>query len=213
MAAILTQRLFGRIVVLDELERDASIRGLGMSDSFCYASRLESKFAYTNTFYHCDPQLDIVQPDANWIGCNDFVISSDVFEHVKPPVQRAFDNLYKLLKPGGTVVFSVPFSLENTSQEHFPNLHQFSIREELNGGWLLDNVTLDGDVEQFRNLVLHGGPGSTLEMRIFSLAALVRHFEKAGFVDFHVHNEPSFEHGIFWPNPWSIGISARRALA
>ena len=46
MAAILTQRLFGRIVVLDELERDASIRGLGMSDSFCYASRLESKFAY-----------------------------------------------------------------------------------------------------------------------------------------------------------------------
>lgn len=211
MAAILTQRLFGKIVVLEELECDGSIRGLGMSDSHCYASRLESKFAYTNTFYHCDPQLDIVQPDTSWVGCNDFVISSDVFEHVAPPAQRAFDNLLALLKPGGVVVFSVPFSFENATQEHFPNLHKFSIREESSGVWILDNETAGGDVEQFRNLVFHGGPGSTLEMRLFALAALEEHFEKAGFVDFHVHNEPYFEHGIFWLQPWSISISARRA--
>ena len=213
MAAILTQRLFGRIVVLEELEPNRNIRGVGMSDAFCYASRLESKFDYTNTFFHCDPHLDIVQPETNWIGCNDFVISSDVFEHVAPPVQGAFDNLHALLKPGGVVVFSVPFSLENETLEHFPKLHKFSIREESSGVWLLDNVTTEGEAEQFRDLVFHGGPGTTLEMRLFSLAALERHFEAAGFVDFRVHNEAAFEHGIFWLEPWSISISARRAPA
>ena len=211
MAAILTQRLFGRIVVLEELEPNRNIRGVGMSDAFCYASRLESKFDYTNTFFHCDPHLDIVQPETNWIGCNDFVVSSDVFEHVAPPVQRAFDNLYALLKPGGVVVFSVPFSLENETQEHIPKLHKFSIREESSGVWVLDNVTTEGEVEQFRDLVFHGGPGTTLEMRLFSLAALKRHFESAGFVDFRVHNEACFEHGIFWLQPWSITVSAVRS--
>lgn len=213
MVAILTQRLFGKIVVLEDLEANRSIRGVGMSDAFCYASRLESKFDYTNTFLHCDPHLDIVEPESNWIGDNDFVISSDVFEHVAPPVQRAFDNLHALLKPGGVAVFSVPFSLEDVTREHFPNLHKFSIRQESDGVWVLDNVTLEGAVEQFRDLVFHGGPGSTLEMRLFSLAALKRHFEAAGFVDFRVHNEAAFEHGIFWLEPWSISISARRPPA
>lgn len=211
LAAVLTQRLFGKIVVLDALEANKGVRGVGMSDAPCYALRLQSKFRYTNTYFHCDPYLDITQPDKRWIGCNDFVVSSDVFEHVSPPVQRAFDNLNALLRPGGVVVFSVPFSLESDTQEHFPNLHNFSIREESSGVWVLDNVTVEGRIEQFRNLVFHGGPGTTLEMRLFSLAALKRHFESAGFVDFRVHNEACFEHGIFWLQPWSITVSAVRS--
>ena len=213
LVAVLTQRLLGKITVLDELESALQIRGVGMSDALCYASRLQSKFKYTNTFFHCDPYLDITQPESRWIGSNDFVISSDVFEHIAPPVQRAFDNLYALLKPGGVAIFSVPFSLENETREHFPNLHKFSIREESSGVWVLDNVTAAGEVEQFRHLVFHGGPGTTLEMRLFSLAALKQHFEEAGFVEFRVHNDASFEHGIFWLDPWSITISAVRALS
>jgi SAM-dependent methyltransferase len=212
IAAVLTQRLLGKIVILDELESNDSIHGVGMSDAECYSSRLQSKFKYTNTFFHCEPLLDITQPDERWIGRNDFVISSDVFEHVAPPVQRAFDNLHALLRPGGTTVFSVPFSLENETQEHFPNLHKFTVREESSDVWVLDNVTTEGKSEQFRNLVFHGGPGTTIEMRLFSLPALKRHFEAAGFVDFRVHNEASFENGIFWLEPWSITISAVRSL-
>ena len=210
IAAVLTKRLFGRIVVLDELGPNRNLRGVGMSDAFCYSSRLQSKFDYINTFFHCDPHLDITQPEYSWIGRNDFVISSDVFEHVAPPVQRAFDNLYAILKPGAAAIFSVPFTLESETQEHFPNLHEFSIHEESSGAWVLDNVTADGTSEKFRDLVFHGGPGTTLEMRVFSLAALERHFAAAGFVDFRVHSEASFEHGIFWLEPWSITISAIR---
>ena len=47
-------------------------------------------------------------------------------------------------------------------------------------------------------------------MRVFSLAALERHFAAAGFIDFRVHNEPYFEHGIVWLDPWSVTISAKR---
>ena len=210
LAAALTQRLFGVAAILDELEAHRDIRGVGMSDALCYSTRLSSRFDYTNTFFHCEPFLDITKPGEHWIGTNDFVISSDVFEHVAPPIQRAFDNMAALLKPGGVAIFSVPYSLENDTHEHFPNLHEFNTREESEGVWVLDNVTVQGQVEKFRNLAFHGGPGTTLEMRLFSLAALRHHFEEAGFVDFRVHNDMLFAHGIFWLQPWGVTISAMR---
>lgn len=208
MMAILTERFCGKVQVLTELARNPHITGLGMSDSDTYAALLAQKFSYTNTYYHCEPLLDIVKPAPQWLGVNDFVISSDVFEHVPPPIQSAFDNMYALLKPGGIAIFSVPFSLEADTFEHYPDLHDFTIRQDENGEWVLDNVSKAGVKQSFRNLVFHGGPGSTLELRLFSQAALQRHFAAAGFTDLRVHNEPHFEHGIFWLAPWSLMLSA-----
>ena len=213
LIAVLTERLLGAASALPDLAPRPDITGLGMSDAQCYASRLRSAFSYENTFFHCEPLLDITDPAGRWLGRNDFVISSDVFEHVAPPVQRAFDNLHALLKPGGVAVFSVPFAVEGDTREHYPTLHRFSLREEHPGSWVLENETVDGKVERFRDLVFHGGPGSTLEMRLFSLPALRRHFEQAGFVDFQVHGEPMFQYGVFWLHPWSVTISARRLAA
>ncbi|HTR00898.1 MAG TPA: class I SAM-dependent methyltransferase, partial [Candidatus Acidoferrum sp.] len=201
IAAVLTQRLFGTVKVLAQLNENRAIHGLGMSDSHTYADQLAGKFSYTNTFYHQEPLLDITKPDPKWLGANDFVITSDVFEHVPPPVQPAFDNLFALLKPGGCVVFSVPYSLGEETREHFPHLHEFSLAQESDGRWVLQNVTKDGRQEEFRNLVFHGGPGSTLEMREFSLKALQKNLADAGFTDVRVHNESIFEHGIFWLQP------------
>ena len=42
----------------------------------------------------------------------DFVISSDVLEHVAPPYERALSNLLRLLKPGGLLVLTVPLKPE-----------------------------------------------------------------------------------------------------
>jgi SAM-dependent methyltransferase len=210
LAAVLTQRLCGKIKVLASMDSRFDLRGTGMSDHECYAGRLAEKFNYTNTYFHRKPLLDVTKPSEQWIDSSDFIISSDVFEHVAPPVQTAFDNLYSMLKPGGLVVFSVPFSLENESREHFPHLFDYTVRE-IAGKWVLRNVRQDGTIEEFDNLVFHGGPGTTLEMRLFSLSALTKHFELAGFSEFQVHSEPEFEYGIFWPNPWSVTISAIRA--
>ena len=210
VAAVLTKHLFGDVVALGDIAANQAICGVGMSDASCYADRLAAKFNYTNTYFHCQPHLDVTAPEAHWMGKQDFVIASDVFEHLEPPIQRAFDKMYALLKPNGIAVFSVPYTFEAESREHFPNLHSFTIQQESADAWVLNNVARDGEVEQFRDLVFHGGPGSTLEMRLFSLAALNRHFTAAGFIDVRVHSEPYFEHGIFWLHPWSVTISAKR---
>lgn len=208
LAAALTLRLFRSVILLCDLPVRRDIVGAGMSDAPCYASKLESRFSYTNTYYHCEPFLDISQARPDWEERFDFIVSSDVFEHVVPPIQTAFDNLFRLLKPGGCIVFSVPYSLEPETHEHFPRLHDYSIREEHPGTWLLTNITADGQTEIFRDLVFHGGSGLTLEMRLFSLAALRRHFEAAGFIDLHPHDEEDLVHGIYWAEPWGITLSA-----
>ncbi len=211
LVAVLTQRLFGKIVVLNNIEPRLDVRGIGMSDHSYYGDRLDKKFSYTNTFFHTAPFLDITNPSKQWIGVNDFIISSDVFEHVAPPVQIAFDNLYRLLKPGGAVIFSVPFLLQEDTLEHFPNLFDYTVREIQPGKWALRNMTRDGKIEEFDDLVFHGGAGSTLEMRVFSLNGLVRNFIAAGFTDFRVHSHPAYEHGILWTDQLSITVSAIRA--
>ena len=96
------------------------------------------------------------------------------------------------------------------SKEHFPELHNYKLTKESNGDWTLDNITTDGRKQHYRDLVFHGGPGSTLEMRLFSLAALKKHFELAGFVDLLVHDSPDLEHGILWTKPWGITMSVKR---
>ncbi len=48
---------------------------------------------------------------------------------------------------------------------------------------MLINRTVDGRVQEFTDLVFHGGPGETLEMRLFSLPEMIGIMESAGFVD------------------------------
>jgi SAM-dependent methyltransferase len=209
----LTERLHGKSTAMAALPPAKQIVGLGMSDSHTYAEHLQRLYHYTNTYYHCDPLLDITDPAAHWLGVNDFVVSSDVFEHVPPPIQPAFDHLFRLLKPGGVLVFSVPYSLEETTVEHFPDLHDFHLRQDEQGGFVLCNTTREGLQQEFRDLVFHGGPGSTLELRLFSLAALRRHLAAAGFVDVRLHDQPDHRHGIDWTLPWGVTLTALRPRA
>src|SRR5262249_21054043 len=152
------------------------------SDSDIYALPFAEKFDYLNTFYHCEPRLDIADPPHSMEGRFDFLIASDVFEHVVPPISRAFANARKLLRPGGVFVFTVPFGTMPKTIEYYPDLFDFRIAKE-EGEWTLHNRTADGRDQTFTNLVFHGGPGSTLEMRIFSRDGLEREFAQAGFKD------------------------------
>ena len=86
------------------------IFGIGMSDWNGYARLLRRKFSYENTFYDRKPKLDILNLTEKNLGKYDFVISTDVFEHILPPLQQGFDNLFRLLKPGGCLIFSVPYT-------------------------------------------------------------------------------------------------------
>lgn len=195
-----------------ELPIRRDLRGLGMTDPANYSSWLAAKFAYENTYLHQPPFLDIsaeVEPDR--LGEYDFVISSEVFEHVLPPVARAFTNVSRLLKPGGLFILTVPYGMQAETIEHFPELHQFTVTE-VQGKYILTNVTRAGETEKFDQLAFHGGPGATLEMRVFAEADLKRHLVAAGFTEITVHSQSCFRYGIWWPQPWSWPISARKTL-
>src|SRR5712692_4070559 len=105
-----------------------SIVGIGMTDSEIYAAQLERKFSYKNMYYHKEPKLDILNLDVFGYGCADFIICSDVLEHVCPPVSLAFQNLFLLLKRGGILVVTVPLVEDGLAKEHFPNLREYHFK-------------------------------------------------------------------------------------
>jgi SAM-dependent methyltransferase len=205
----LSLELFGAAVPLPALPRLGSLHGIGIGDSGVYAHRLEAKLGYHNTFFDREPRLDIAHPPESEFGRYDFVISSEVFEHVVPPAEAAFRNVFRLLRPNGVFVFTVPYSLGDGTIEHFPRLHQYAI-VPLGDGHVLVNRTREGAVEVHENLVFHGGPGATLEMRIFSESDLKRMLAAAGFGEVRIYSEDCPEFGIVSGGPCSLPMAARK---
>jgi hypothetical protein len=210
---VLSKQLFNEVKILNNLEKHKNITGIGMSDSG-WADICQQKFNYVNTYYHTEPRLNIYdETHVNKYINLDFIISSDVFEHVDPfpNIQLAFNNLYKMLKPKGFIIFSVPFNEIGEHLEHYPNLYNYTIKKE-NNDYILYNTTVLGKKEQFDNLCFHGGPGNVLEMRVFSKKSITTYLENSGFTEIVFHNvtEDMNKYGIFWENNCSLIISAKK---
>jgi len=210
LMAALSQKLYGRVLPLPLFPKNRAIRGLGMSDWPGYGAKLARKFDYLNSYFHKEPRLDITKLPAGWEGKFDFVVTSEVLEHIVPPVEIAFDNLFRLLKPGGALVLTVPFLPTGKTVEHFESLHQFEVIDE-GEQKRLRNVTKAGDVQWFDNLVYHGGPGQTLEMRVFTLPSLLAQLRRAGFENIIPHGKALPAFGIPATSR-SFPISARRPI-
>ncbi len=209
LIALLSEELLGIPMTLAEFPVLKSIRGIGMSDSEELAERLAQKLDYTNTFYHQTPRLDITKPDPNDFGSYDFILTSEVMEHVPPPVENAFENLFRLLKPDGLLIMTTPYTLGGKTQEHFPELHDFALAS-LHDKTVLVNRRRDGSIEIFENLEFHGGDGSTVEMRVFTEESLRDNLLRAGFSSVRVASENVLEFGIEHAEDWSLPIVARK---
>jgi SAM-dependent methyltransferase len=208
IAWLVVRELFGGDWTLPEVPDSRHIVGIGLSDAQSYAVALARRFSYTNTFFDAEPMLDITAVPDSLAGRHDFVIASDVFEHVAPPVSRAFHGARRLLRPDGVLILTVPFSLDPDTVEHFPDLHDFRI-VDVDGRRQLHNVTRDGREQTFDDLVFHGGIGATLEMRVFSRAALERELREAGFSRVRFADEACPRFGIVRPEPSGVPIVAR----
>jgi len=205
----LSRALFGLDLKLLDFPVLKSVRGLGISDSDVYSARLEKCFSYTNTFYHREPRFDLSRPDEKEFGKYDFVICSDVLEHVPEPFERAFLSLSSLLKPTGILILTVPYSLEPETVEHYPGLVE-SAFAEINGQTVLVGRLANGEYRVFDRLNFHGGAGSTLERRVFSDRSVRRGLAAAGFSNAHFDSAGSRQFGVAFSSPCSLPISAER---
>jgi SAM-dependent methyltransferase len=209
LVCMLSKELFGDGLALNDFPVLPGVKVLGLSDQQSYAGLLEKKFDYTNTFYDREPRLDITEPHPDLYGTYDFIFSSDVFEHVAPPVEHVFREVYKLLKPHGVLCLSVPFSLNDRTIERFPELHEYAV-VNLAGSAVLINRSADGKLQILDDLIFHGGVGATLEMRLFSQRDLKRELLDAGFREVLFQTEPVPRFGISFEGEWSLPLVARK---
>lgn len=206
---MLSMEILGIGIALPDFPVMKAVRGLGMSDSPDYSRRLTEKFDYRNTEYDREPKLDILRPGPEHLGKYDFIVSSEVLEHVVAPVAVAFENLLKMLKPAGVLLMTVPYKPEGTTVEHFGPMADFGL-SYLGGQTVLVRRNPSGEYEVIDGLVFHGGSGSTLEMRVFAEADLLATIRSAGFSSAEIHSRSVPEFGILQAETWSLPIVARK---
>jgi len=204
-----SMQVFGVPLRLAEFPVLKSLRGLGLSDDPACAQALAAKFDYRNTFYHQPPQFDILADPAEEAGTYDFILAGDIFEHVDRPPEVAFRNAFRLLKPDGFLAMTVPYLPAASNKENFPPLHDYAL-VKTDSGVALVNRTETGEWQVFDGLVFHGGPGATLEMRVFGENDLRSDLASTGFtsVEFATENYPPF--GIVHRETWSLPLLASR---
>ena len=209
----LSKELFGKSIPIPDFPKRADLAGIGMTDWDGYAIPLSQKLSYRNTYYHKPPRLDITSLEPSSRETYNFIISSDVLEHVVPPVLAAFKNVYGLLKPGGVFILTVPYVKEGITREHFPDLYNYEIIKKNPNCHILKNITRENNEQTFYNIKFHAGDGVTLEMRYFSEPSLMEELERAGFKEIKIYSEPYFLYGIYhsqYSQNDSFPITARK---
>ncbi len=210
LAHLLSLELFGESLPLAHFPRLKSIRCAGMTDKDCIADILIDKFDYTNTHYDREPRLDITESHPGLEGTYDFILCADVLEHIAPPIERALDELCRLLKPNGFAGITIFCHPSDNLREHFPTLNQYRF-VTLGDKMVLVNRRTDGTLEVRDDLIFHGGTGSTLEMREYGVTALREQLLAAGFKDTHLLTDPIPESGVVIDHDLSQPLITRKA--
>ena len=131
-----------------------------MTDPAVIATVLAERFTYVNTYLTAQPRFDI-RSDSSPIGELDFLIASEVFEHVAPPVMPAFHNAARLLKASGIMLFTTPWVWDGDPNTAIPELFDWALGRD-GERYIIVNLTPDGREERFCDMVYDGRPGPSI---------------------------------------------------
>jgi len=154
---------------------DFSRIGVGFDDGPVLGSLLPAKLRYVNTHISEFPVLDLMRPSSSALGFFEFALCTEVLEHVTGDVNKALSGLYRILKPAGFAVVTVPVS--NNHEEWYPNLSEVVEQTEQKVKWR-DNA---GYEFVNNSPEYHGGTGDVLSFRVFSMASVREALVNAGF--------------------------------
>jgi len=192
---LLTKILYNQIKIIKNLKPNKNIKGIGIIDSD-WTTLCEEKYNYKNVLK--EENFNIYNHDSIKKYNNlDFIIASEMIQHIDPypNIQIAFDNLYMMLKNGGSLIFSVPYT-DNEHIEYYPLLYNYILTPIDNNECIINNTTINGISQKF-NIKLHN---NKIIMRMFSKKSIIEYLERAGFKEiiFHEVIEEYNNYGIFW---------------
>ena len=174
--AVLTGLAYSEQIDIRAINSDMSRVGLGISDDWRLARALSPLFAYTNSFLHQFPVVDICSPPQEAIGKFEFISCSDVLEHTPPPRIAALMGLYQMLKPTGFAVISVPLIQGLKFAEFYLGLTTW--RTENDSIHWVDEI---GQEHIDHHPEFHGGEGLTLAFRQWTEEKLIEELKAVGF--------------------------------
>jgi hypothetical protein len=138
-----------------------------------------------------DPILDISHPD-KYLNTANILISSDILEHVMPPHGHAMRGHFRVLKKGGWLILTTPYFIHSAFLEKYPWMVNYEVSSE----GTVRGVDSTGETVEIDNPVFHGGPGNTLEMRLFTPEIIVEGLVSAGFKNIEILDQDVEEYGI-----------------
>ena len=168
------------------IDTDLSRVGLGISDDWRLERALSPLFAYTNSFLHQFPVVDICSPPKETLEKFEFISCSDVLEHIPPPRSAALIGLYQMLKPAGFAVISVPLRRGFQFAEFYPELSTWR-----NENGFIHWVDKDGNEHVDHDPEFHGGQGLTLAFRQWTEEKLIEELKAVGFSEITSRPVPS----------------------
>jgi SAM-dependent methyltransferase len=171
--------LFHPPAPFDTIPADWSRPGIGLSDVPPLVPALQSKVAFTNTYFHQFPRLDLRSPPPELVGALEFVICSDVLEHVPPPIESALHGMFSCIRPDGFAVVTVPVA-GATTDEYYPGIVDFEVRED-DGSHVVEWTDADGAHHIDPEPDMHGGSGQTLAFRSCAAADIAERLRAVGF--------------------------------
>ncbi len=194
----ISTKLFGRSLSLQQFPVAKEFRGIGFSDNPLYADVLAAAVDFVNTRYDAEPFFDITDPSCGETESLDFIIASEVFEHIhrqSSPLLKSF-----WLDTNGFVAFSMSWEPEEI-QESISQMFTTGPSEPAR----IHPHQQDArrSTRDIRPTVFPWRSGADLRNAVFSR----RHwsgFPCRGFRCIDFATAPVQEFGIIFPHPWSL---------